>query len=91
MQEPHVVPIHDFGEIDEQLFVDMRLIEASDLGSILSRFGPLAPPRAVAIICQVSATSFSPISCAVPGRKLSTFLNTAWTTIDLCGYRNDAK
>jgi serine/threonine protein kinase, bacterial len=55
LQEPHVVPIHDFGEIDQQLFVDMRLIEGSDLGSVLSRFGPLAPPRAVAIIRQVAS------------------------------------
>ena len=55
LQEPHVVPIHDFGEIDEQLFVDMRLIEGSDLGSVLSRFGPLAPPRAAAIIRQVAS------------------------------------
>ena len=55
LQEPHVVPIHDFGEIDEQLFVDMRLIEGSDLASMLSRFGPFAPPRAVAIIRQVAS------------------------------------
>jgi serine/threonine-protein kinase len=55
LQEPHVVPIHDFGEIDGQLFVDMRLIEGTDLSSMLSRFGPLAPPRAVAIIRQVAS------------------------------------
>lgn len=55
LQEPHVVPIHDFGEIDEQLFVDMRLIEGTDLGSVLNRFGPMAPPRAVAIIRQIAS------------------------------------
>ncbi len=27
LHEPHVVPIHDFGEIDGQLYVDMRLID----------------------------------------------------------------
>jgi serine/threonine-protein kinase len=55
LQEPHVVPIHDFGEINGQLFVDMRMIEGTDLGTVLSRFGPMAPPRAVAIIRQIAA------------------------------------
>ncbi len=31
LHEPHVVPIHDFGEIDGQLYVDMRLIDDKDL------------------------------------------------------------
>src|ERR1700756_178455 len=39
LQEPHVVPIHDFGEVDGQLFVDMRMIEGTDLGPGLSSFG----------------------------------------------------
>ncbi|MBV8966624.1 MAG: protein kinase [Mycobacteriaceae bacterium] len=55
LQEPHVVPIHDFGEIDGQLFVDMRMIEGTDLGSVLSRFGPMAAPRAVAIVRQIAS------------------------------------
>ena len=55
LHEPHVVPIHDYGEIDGQLYVDMRLIEGTDLHSLLSRFGPLAPARAVAIIRQIAS------------------------------------
>ncbi len=55
LQEPHVVPIHDYGEIDGQMFLEMRLIEGTDLDSVLKRFGPLAPPRAVAIITQVAS------------------------------------
>lgn len=55
LQEPHVVPIHDFGEIDGQLYVDMRLIEGIDVAAVLSRYGPLAPPRAVAIIRQIAS------------------------------------
>ena len=39
LQEPHVVPIHDFGEIDGQLYVDMRLIDGKDLASMLGRSG----------------------------------------------------
>ena len=41
LQEPHVVPIHDYGEIDGQLYVDMRLIDGKDLATIVSRYGPL--------------------------------------------------
>ncbi|OBG67462.1 MULTISPECIES: serine/threonine-protein kinase PknH/PknJ [unclassified Mycobacterium] len=55
LQEPHIVPIHDFGEIDGQVFIDMRLIEGRDVGTVLSRTGPLPPPRAVAIVEQVAA------------------------------------
>ncbi|MBV9515536.1 MAG: serine/threonine protein kinase [Mycobacteriaceae bacterium] len=55
LQEPHVVPIHDYGEIDGLLFVDMRLIDGVDLHSILVDEGPLAPARAVAIVRQVAS------------------------------------
>ena len=55
LQEPHVVPIHEYGEIDGKMFLEMRLIEGIDLDSVLKRFGPLTPPRAVAIISQVAS------------------------------------
>ncbi|EUA86995.1 phosphotransferase enzyme family protein [Mycobacterium ulcerans str. Harvey] len=37
------------------MFLEMRLIEGTDLDSILKRFGPLTPPRAVAIITQIAS------------------------------------
>jgi serine/threonine protein kinase len=55
LQEPHVVPIHDYGEIDGQMFLEMRLIEGSDLDTQLKRYGPLTPPRAVAIVAQIAS------------------------------------
>jgi serine/threonine kinase PknH len=55
LQEPHVVPIHDYGEIDGKMYLEMHLIEGTDLDSILKRFGPLTPPRAVAIISQIAS------------------------------------
>ena len=44
-QEPHVVPIHDYGEIDGLLYVDMRMIDGTDLRKMLKRFGPMAQPE----------------------------------------------
>lgn len=55
LQEPHVVSVHDYGEIDGQIFLEMRLVEGTDLDSVLKRFGPLTPPRAVAIITQIAS------------------------------------
>ncbi|MGY1619916.1 protein kinase [Geodermatophilus sp. SYSU D00691] len=53
LREPHVVPIHDYGEIDGRLYIDMRLVDGRDLGEIL-RDGPLAPERAVALLAQAA-------------------------------------
>ncbi|EID17296.1 serine/threonine-protein kinase [Mycolicibacterium phlei] len=55
LQEPHVVPIHDYGEIDGHLFVDMRMIDGTDLRRTLRDGGPMPPARAVAIIRQVAS------------------------------------
>jgi hypothetical protein len=54
LTEPHVIPIHDFGDIDGRLFLNMRLIEGTDLRSVILREGALTPKRAVAIITQVA-------------------------------------
>ena len=53
LREPHVVPIHDYGEIDGQLYIDMRLVEGIDLGTVLKK-APLALPRAVDIVSQIA-------------------------------------
>jgi serine/threonine kinase PknH len=55
LQEPHVVPIHDYGEIDGQLFVDMRLIDGIDLRTVISRSSPMPPSRAVGIIRDIAS------------------------------------
>ena len=55
LHEPHIVPVHDFGEIDGVLFIDMRLVEGASLKAVLARTGPLNPARAAAIITQVAA------------------------------------
>ena len=55
LQEPHVVPIHDYGEIDGFLFVDMRMIEGNDLRKVLKGYGPMTPARAVAVVKQIAS------------------------------------
>ncbi|MCW0214572.1 MAG: serine/threonine protein kinase [Pseudonocardia sp.] len=55
LREPHVVPIHRFGEIDGRLYLDMRLVEGSDLASWLHEHGPLSPAAAVSVVSQVAS------------------------------------
>ncbi|MEZ0365776.1 protein translocase subunit SecD [Mycobacterium sp. pUA109] len=56
LNDPHIVPIHNYGDIDGRLYVDMRLIEGRDLATVLAHDGRLHPARAVAIIEQLAAT-----------------------------------
>src|ERR1700739_1828306 len=49
LNTPHVIPIHDYGDIDGRLFVSMRLIEARALEAVVAD-GPIEPARAVRII-----------------------------------------
>jgi predicted Ser/Thr protein kinase len=53
LNNPHIIPIHNYGEIDGRLYVDMRLIEGRDLQAVLAD-GPLEPGRSVRIIEQVA-------------------------------------
>jgi serine/threonine protein kinase len=56
LNNPHLVPIHDYGEIDGQLYVDMKLIDGCNLGRLIrDEGGRLLPARAVAVIQQVAA------------------------------------
>ncbi|OBK27148.1 hypothetical protein A5634_23420 [Mycobacterium asiaticum] len=55
LREPHVLPIHSCGEIDGQVYIDMRLVRGVDLETVLKRDGPLDPVRAVNVIRQTAA------------------------------------
>ncbi len=55
LQEPHVIPVHDFGDIDGTLYIDMRLVDGASLKDELRANGPLEPKRATTIITQVAA------------------------------------
>jgi serine/threonine-protein kinase len=58
LDDPHVVPIHDVGEIDGRLYVTMRLINGVDLQTMLNT-GPLDAARAVHIIEQIASALHS--------------------------------
>jgi serine/threonine-protein kinase len=55
LAEPHVIPVHDFGEINGVLFIDMRLVEGDDVHKVLLTQGPMDPARATSIVTQVAA------------------------------------
>ncbi|ORW28630.1 serine/threonine-protein kinase [Mycobacterium palustre] len=55
LQEPHVIPVHDFGDIEGVPFIDMRLVEGVSLKDLLAAQGALAPGQATAITAQVAA------------------------------------
>ncbi|UXA18755.1 bifunctional serine/threonine-protein kinase/transporter substrate-binding domain-containing protein [Mycobacterium sp. SMC-4] len=55
LNDPHVVPIHGFGEIDGRLYLDMRLIEGRNLGTMLhDTEKPLGAAFAVTVVEQVA-------------------------------------
>lgn len=53
LNNPHVIPIHRYGEIDGRLYLDMRMVAGTDLEELLHG-GPLDPAVAVDIVSQVA-------------------------------------
>ena len=54
LRHPHVVPVHAFGEIDGQLYLDMALIDGTDLRRLLGSEA-VDPPRVLAVLDQIAA------------------------------------
>ena len=55
LEHPNVIPIHDAGEVDGQLYIAMRYVEGGELKTVLQKEGWLNPERAVAICGQIAA------------------------------------
>jgi serine/threonine-protein kinase len=54
LEHPNVVPIHDAGEHDGQLYLAMRCVDGIDLRALLRREGALEPERALTIVRQLA-------------------------------------
>ncbi|MGA9678029.1 MAG: serine/threonine-protein kinase [Mycobacterium sp.] len=55
LTEPHIIPIHEAGEIDGRLYLVMPVIGGIDVHSLLQRDGPMSPQRAAKVIDQLAA------------------------------------
>jgi serine/threonine-protein kinase len=51
----HVIPVHDAGEEDGQLYVVMRYVEGTDLGALITRQGRIEPDLATHVVGQVAS------------------------------------
>ena len=54
LREPHLIPIHDYGEVDGRLFIDMRLVEGRSLQELLREEGPLPAVRTIGLFAQIA-------------------------------------
>jgi pimeloyl-ACP methyl ester carboxylesterase len=55
LEHPNIVPIHDAGEEDGQLYIAMRYVQGTDLRTLLAGETTLEPARALRIMAQVAA------------------------------------
>src|SRR5215471_19271939 len=55
LEHPNVVPIYDAGDVDGRVYLAMRLVDGTDLGSLLRTEGALEPERTMAICRQIAA------------------------------------
>lgn len=55
LSEPHIIPIHDVGEVDGRLYLAMPVIDGVDVAGLIERNGPLHPRLAVTLIEQLAA------------------------------------
>ena len=54
MRSPHTIELYDFGVTDDGTFYYvMELLDGFDLETLVTRFGPLPPERAIYLLCQV--------------------------------------
>ncbi len=55
LRHPHIVTVHDAGEVDGLLYITMEYVEGSDLRRMLDELGPLPPPIAARVLTQTAS------------------------------------
>ncbi|WP_177225233.1 protein kinase domain-containing protein, partial [Geodermatophilus obscurus] len=55
IEEPHVVVVHEVGEVDGRLYRDVQLVDGRALSAVLATEGPLSAVVAVDVVGQVAA------------------------------------
>jgi serine/threonine protein kinase len=55
VDDPHIIPVFEAGEVEGILFIAMRYVPGGDVRTLLRRMGPLSPARAMAIISPVAS------------------------------------
>ncbi|MBL8797197.1 MAG: protein kinase [Planctomycetia bacterium] len=53
LNHPYIVGFREFGDVNGKLYCAMELVQGTDAGKVVSKQGPLAPKRAVRLICQL--------------------------------------
>ena len=71
LYSPHIIPIHDYGDIAGRFYIEMPLVAGTDLEALIARHGPMSPERAVAVIEQI-AEALARIFRRVAGGDLDT-------------------
>ena len=57
LKSPHTVQLYDFGVTDDgTLYYVMELLDGMDLDTLVERFGPVPPERAIHLLLQVCAS-----------------------------------
>jgi len=55
VDDPHIIPVHEAGEVGGVLFIAMRFVQGGDLRRVLDREGALTPGRAAEVLSPVAS------------------------------------
>jgi serine/threonine protein kinase len=55
VDDPHIIPVYEAGEVGQVLFIAMRFVQGGDVRSLLRREGPLPPEWVASIVSPVAS------------------------------------